>query len=130
MRLGEMKTTVLATLNQISKYGSLLVFKIALLSLAVMPIKLMAAESTPFITSNRLTTTSTIEWQTVEHVNDVCQQHSKQLGYASFGYRVDGCAFWKEHLFGHQCIIYTAKKITLEILGHEIRHCFMGAFHK
>jgi hypothetical protein len=125
-----MKTTVLAKLNQINKYGSLSVFKIALLSLAVMPITLMAAESTTFNTSNRLTTTSTIEWQSVEHVNEVCQQHSKQLGYAGFAYKVDACAFWKEHLFGHQCIIYTAKKTTLEILGHEIRHCFMGAFHK
>jgi hypothetical protein len=128
--MGEMKITVPATLNQIGKYGSLFVFKITLLSFALTPIKLTAAESTSFNTSNRLTTTSTIEWQTVEHVNDVCQQHSKQLGYAGFGYRVDGCAFWKEHLFGHQCIIYTAKKTTLEILGHEIRHCFMGAFHK
>lgn len=125
-----MKTTVLAKLYQINKYGSLSVFKIALLSLAVMPITLMAAESTTFNTSNRLTTTSTIEWQTVAHVNEVCQQHSKKLGYAGFSYKVDACAFWKEHLFGHQCIIYTAKKTTLEILGHEIRHCFMGAFHK
>ena len=125
-----MKTTVLAKLNQINKYGSLSVFKMALLSLAVMPITLMAAESTTFNTSNRLTTTSTIEWQTVAHVNEVCQQHSKKLGYAGFAYKVDACAFWKEHLFGHQCIIYTAKKTTLEILGHEIRHCFMGAFHK
>jgi hypothetical protein len=105
-------------------------FEMALLSLAVMPITLMAAESTTFNTSNRLTTTSTIEWQSVEHVNEVCQQHSKQLGYGGFSYKVDACAFWKEHLFGHQCIIYTAKKTTLEILGHEIRHCFMGAFHK
>ena len=125
-----MKTTVLAKLNQINKYGFLSVFKMALLSLVIMPITLMAAESTTFNTSNRLTTTSTIEWQSVEHVNEVCQQHSKQLGYAGFAYKVDACAFWKEHLFGHQCIIYTAKKTTLEILGHEIRHCFMGAFHK
>ena len=105
-------------------------FKMALLSLVIMPITLMAAESTTFNTSKRLTTTSTIEWQSVEHVNEVCQQHSKKLGYAGFAYKVDACAFWKEHLFGHQCIIYTAKKTTLEILGHEIRHCFMGAFHK
>ena len=56
-------------------------FEMALLSLAVMPITLMAAESTTFNTSNRLTTTSTIEWQSVEHVNEVCQQHSEQYRY-------------------------------------------------
>ncbi len=105
-------------------------FEMALLSLVIMPITSVATESTKFNTSNRITTTSTIEWKTVEHINEVCQQHSKKIGYDGFSYKVDACAFWKDNLFGHQCIIYTAKKTTLEILGHEIRHCFMGAFHK
>lgn len=31
---------------------------------------------------------------------------------------------------GDTCVIYTAQKLSLAILGHEVRHCFEGAWHK
>jgi hypothetical protein len=30
---------------------------------------------------------------------------------------------------GRTCVIYTAKKLSLAVLGHEVRHCFEGAWH-
>lgn len=31
--------------------------------------------------------------------------------------------------FKHECEIITNKNTTMEILGHEVRHCFEGNFH-
>lgn len=28
-----------------------------------------------------------------------------------------------------QCVIFTSTKTTHQILGHEVRHCYQGAFH-
>ena len=36
-----------------------------------------------------------------------------------------GCAVYNKY----SCTIYTAKTTTMEILGHELRHCFEGKFH-
>jgi hypothetical protein len=31
---------------------------------------------------------------------------------------------------GGTCVIYTSTDTTHQILGHELRHCFQGNFHK
>jgi hypothetical protein len=31
---------------------------------------------------------------------------------------------------GGNCVIYTSTNTTHQILGHELRHCFQGNFHK
>jgi hypothetical protein len=36
-----------------------------------------------------------------------------------------GCAVFNKT----RCIIYTERETTHETLGHELRHCFYGAFH-
>jgi flavin reductase (DIM6/NTAB) family NADH-FMN oxidoreductase RutF len=28
------------------------------------------------------------------------------------------------------CVIYTAQRLSLAVLGHEVRHCFEGAWHE
>lgn len=38
-----------------------------------------------------------------------------------------GCA---EHPTDRICTVYTATDTTHQILGHEVRHCFQGKFHK
>jgi hypothetical protein len=37
-----------------------------------------------------------------------------------------GCARYN----AKSCRIITAKTTTMEILGHELRHCFEGRFHE
>ena len=39
---------------------------------------------------------------------------------------VSGCAVWT----GMSCTIYTRPMTSHEILGHELRHCFEGHYHK
>jgi hypothetical protein len=39
---------------------------------------------------------------------------------------VAGCAVWNETT----CTIYTLPMTSHEILGHELRHCFEGNYHK
>ena len=37
-----------------------------------------------------------------------------------------GCAIYS----GTMCKIITSRNTTMEILGHELRHCFEGQFHQ
>jgi hypothetical protein len=36
-----------------------------------------------------------------------------------------GCAKWSDF----SCTIYTKPRTSVEVLGHEVRHCFEGHFH-
>ena len=38
-----------------------------------------------------------------------------------------GCAFWTYD--GKKCQIYVTEGTSQEVLGHELRHCYEGAFH-
>lgn len=72
----------------------------------------------------------TIEWRRVKSVNRACQELSQTKGHGKFGYEVEACAFWKETWLGYSCVIVTSRHTTLETLGHEVRHCFQGNYHR
>ena len=65
----------------------------------------------------------TITWITAGDITEKC--HSVGLPYRYDGWL--GCATVSTD--GKSCTIYTNKHTSHEILGHEIRHCFQGAFH-
>lgn len=79
----------------------------------------------PFDTSNNFTTTSTINWRTVDDVQRTCEAESRRRGYKGFGYAVQACSFFD----GNQCTVITGKQTTMHSLGHEVRHCFQGNWH-
>lgn len=68
-----------------------------------------------------------IRWRVADNVSAACDQASKDFGNEGFGnQQMQGCAFW----WGPTCVIITKKKPTMHTVGHEIRHCFYGAWHK
>ena len=61
-----------------------------------------------------------VEWIVVDDVSKVCQGHAPIKGKEYIA-----CARFNDHV----CKVYTKSKLTLSILGHEMRHCFEGHWH-
>jgi hypothetical protein len=78
-----------------------------------------------FDATKSFTTVSTIRWQITDNVQKTCEAESKRRGLGGFGYSVDACSFWE----GSSCVIITGRLTTMHEIGHEMRHCFQGAFH-
>jgi hypothetical protein len=78
-----------------------------------------------FDASKLMTEKTTITWKRVSNVQATCEAESKKRGHGGFGYGVGACAFWERNT----CTIITSTRPTTHDLGHEVRHCFQGAFH-
>lgn len=63
-----------------------------------------------------------ITWHVVDDVPQACATAFYNKPYRS---DIVACAVRS----GIVCDVYTAKKLDLAILGHEIRHCYEGAWH-
>ena len=79
-----------------------------------------------FPTSKNHTNKSVITWTTVKDVQAECERQSHRRGYGGFNYPVEACSFWGKD----SCEIVTSKVVNFHTVGHEIRHCFQGNFHK
>ena len=64
----------------------------------------------------------TIRWVVVENVSAVCQNKMPALA----GQRILACSEYNNHT----CTIYTGLVTDMAIVGHEIRHCFEGQWHR
>jgi hypothetical protein len=72
----------------------------------------------------RITQTTIVTWTTVDDVEKECINAGvKDPGIFR---HILGCAKYDKT----SCTIYTGKTTSMEILGHELRHCFEGKFHK
>ena len=73
--------------------------------------------------SERVTEGTVVTWTTVDNIHDTC----RSMGSADPGLLniIDGCVKYTKNT----CKIFTAKLTSMEILGHELRHCFEGKFH-
>lgn len=78
-----------------------------------------------FSTKPNFTNQTTVTWLVVGNVQRTCERESHKRGYGGFGYGVEACSFWTKS----QCTIVTSTKPTMHNLGHELRHCYQGAFH-
>jgi len=90
-----------------------------------------------FSTDSNFVTTSTIRWIQVDNVFETCDIESKKRGNGGFaklgqGQKMDGCSFWSDATPGktNMCTVITAKNTDHDTVGHEVRHCFQGSFHK
>ena len=63
-----------------------------------------------------------IRWVVVENVSAVCQNKMPALA----GQRILACSEYNNHT----CTIYTGLVTDMAIVGHEIRHCFEGQWHR
>lgn len=84
-----------------------------------------------FSTQQNFTYNSKITWKVVDDVQKTCNDiHVKNTG-KSITKRVLACASWSKNIiFKDECTIITSKNTTMWTVGHEIRHCFQGDFHK
>ena len=73
--------------------------------------------------NERITQTTVVTWTTVDNIDETC----RSMGSADPGLfrRINGCVEYTRYT----CRIFTAKITSMEILGHELRHCFEGKFH-
>lgn len=83
-----------------------------------------------FGTSKNITNMTTVSWRQVKDVQKACNDESLKRGLGGFDFPVEACSFWGKRLMLDVCLIITEKKTSMATLGHEIRHCFQGAFHK
>lgn len=84
-----------------------------------------------YSTASNMTDTVKITWETVDNVQKACSEDRiKSIG-KPYPYKVLACSNWTKNLFNqYKCHIITGKTVNNEIVGHEIRHCFQGSFHK
>lgn len=106
---------------------------IAIALMTIFSTSIFASSEDPheqFSANKNNTNKSTITWRPVESVQAECEKESKRLGYGGFGYPVEACSFWDKSSINNVCTIITAKNVNFHTVGHEIRHCFQGNFHK
>jgi hypothetical protein len=84
--------------------------------------------------AKHFTLESKISWVFTENVNQLCESQAKKHGTKPFNVgnkKMDGCSFWyKDKEGADMCVIITNVKTDYWTLGHEVRHCFHGGFHK
>ena len=96
-----------------------------------MPGHLPAHEYEPFKplpAEKRLMNDVRIRWEVREDVAQVCAkaiQMGKEQAYITPPL---ACAVWD--VPQQECIVITGPKPTHVALGHEVRHCFEGRFHR
>lgn len=66
----------------------------------------------------------TIEWVVAKDVIKECNKENAKMGFSPLG-PLTACAFWR----GNTCKIITSQTPTMHEIGHEVRHCFQGAWH-
>jgi hypothetical protein len=83
-----------------------------------------------FSTEQNTTNKTTITWIPVDNIRQTCEAQSKRRGFGGFGIPMEACTFWDTGITGNSCVIYTPKIVDYWIIGHEMRHCYQGSFHK
>jgi hypothetical protein len=63
-----------------------------------------------------------VEWIVVDDIDAACRGMSPLME----GRRYVGCTQFN----ATSCRVYTGRNTTLSVLGHEMRHCFEGHWHK
>lgn len=82
-----------------------------------------------FNATKRMTGHVDLNWVVVEDASVTCQQESKKRGLGGWPYKVYACTFWNDGGVVNKCTIITSKYTNMHQVGHELRHCFQGAYH-
>jgi hypothetical protein len=83
---------------------------------------------TPKTADKRIMKEVNLRWEVRE---DVAQYCAKSIGMGREQAYITppvACAVW--HVATKECVIITGKQTSHVALGHEVRHCFEGHFHK
>jgi hypothetical protein len=83
---------------------------------------------TPKTPDKRIMNTVNLRWEVREDVSQFC---AKSIGMGREQAYITppvACAVWQ--VATKECVIITGKQTSHVALGHEVRHCFEGHFHK
>jgi len=69
-----------------------------------------------------------VRWEVRENVAEVCGRAAKITAAQAWMTPPLACAMW--NVASKECVIITGKKVSHVELGHELRHCFEGNFHR
>jgi hypothetical protein len=69
-----------------------------------------------------------VRWEVRENVAEVCGRAAKLSATQAWMTPPLACAMW--NVASKECVIITGKKVSHVELGHELRHCFEGNFHR
>ena len=78
------------------------------------------------LNSNKITVT----FITTKDVRAVCDAESKKRGFGGFKHSVEACSFWSGSSNDNTCTVVLPTVSNYHTIGHEIRHCMQGDFHK
>ena len=67
-------------------------------------------------------------WEVRENVAAVCSGAAKLSNTQAWMTPPVACAMW--NVATKECVIITGKQVSHVELGHELRHCFEGNFHR
>ncbi len=84
--------------------------------------------SAMFSTAENFTNQTSVKWVQVANVQVACDKQRVKFGGGPFPYEVKACSTWTKTIFGDECTIITEKNTSMHIIGHELRHCFQGAW--
>jgi hypothetical protein len=71
-----------------------------------------------------------IKFIQASNIQKTCDAESRKRGFGGFGYSVEACSFFDTSAFNNSCTIVTGKTTNFHTIGHEVRHCLQGNFHK
>jgi len=84
-----------------------------------------------FDMTHNMSNQTTITFRPVKNVQAECEKESRSRGLGGFGFGVEACSLWDRSVSGPDtCTVITATHANFHTIGHEIRHCIQGNFHK
>jgi hypothetical protein len=82
--------------------------------------------SEQFDATRVMTNQTNVIWKRFDNVQEGCSAESQKLGLGKITQPILACSFWTTT----SCTIITSKRPNMHNLGHELRHCFQGEWHK
>jgi hypothetical protein len=67
---------------------------------------------------------------TSTNIQKTCDIESRKRGFGGFPYAVEACSFWDASPINNKCTIVVGKTTNYHTIGHEMRHCLQGNYHK
>lgn len=83
---------------------------------------------TPLANHKRIMQEVKLRWEVREDVAQFCAKSIGMGREQAYFTPPVACAVW--HVASKECVIITGTRTTHLAIGHEVRHCFEGHFHK
>ena len=86
------------------------------------------ASFVPLAKADRLMNEVKVRWEVRDNVVEFCSRAANISTAQAWMTPPLACAMW--NVASKECVIVTGEKVSHVELGHELRHCFEGNFHR